>query len=212
MICMKEFLQPAQQDRSRETQERILQATKRLLKNELFESISIRRIVEEANTSIGSFYARFSDKNALLPVLYQQYEEHLAVQVPQLKSDVENASSLKEVARSIAAHFVDICGKMPNLSRALYEYVTRSGDAARSTGSLRRKQYRFLIDGMLRFRSQIKHDDPDRAADLGLYFLVVVCRNRLFYPTAPHTQFLKISKKELTSELEKLLCGYLRGG
>lgn len=209
---MGKFLQPAKQDRSRETQNRILRATERLLKTELFESISIRRIVEEAETSIGSFYARFSDKNALLPVLYQQYEDQLAVQVSDLETALENADSLEEVSRHAAAHFVNSWGKTPNLSRALYEYVTCSREAASATGLLRRNQYSFLINAILRFGDQIQHVDPDRAAELGLYFMVVVCRNRLLYPTAPHTQLLKISKRELKIELEKLLCGYLRGG
>ena len=72
---MKELVRTSQQSRSRATQERILNATAKLLRGNPFESISVRRIVEEAETSIGSFYARFRDKDALLPVLYAQSEE-----------------------------------------------------------------------------------------------------------------------------------------
>ncbi len=209
---MSQPLQPAKQDRSRETQDRILRATERLLERELFESISIRQIVDEAGTSIGSFYARFRDKDALLTVLYAEYDQQLKQRVADLETSVAAAGSLDETAEIIVQHLVDTWGEIPNLSRALFEYVTRSPKSAESKkiSDRRRKQYAFLIDALLNFRSEITHDDPKRAAELGLYFMAVACRNRLHYPLAPQSRTLKIPKKELCQELVRLLTGYLR--
>lgn len=209
---MREPLHPSKQDRSRETQERILEATARLLKEHSFESISVRRIVAEAKTSIGSFYARFRDKNALLPVLYAEYEKQLEVRLTHLQEATATAGSLDEIAELIVRHFVDTFGDIPNLSRALYDYATRSPKSSESKdlARQRRKQYGFLLDAMLSFRAEITHTDPTRAVDLGLYFVVVACRNRLLYPMAPQTRTLAITKRELTAELVRLLTGYLR--
>ena len=209
---MSRPLHPAKQDRSRETQARILQATARLLGKEPFESISVRRIVDEAGTSIGSFYARFRDKNALLSVLYAEYEEQLQARLARLEESTADARSLEEVAELIIQHFVATFGEVPNLSRALYEYATRSPKTPESKklAKRRRKQYSFLLDALLSFRAEITHSDPVRAVDLGLYFVVVVCRNRLLYPLAPQSRTLKISNKELKLELARLLTGYLR--
>ncbi len=208
---MSRPLHPPKQDRSRETQARILKATARLLEKEAFESISVRRIVDEAGTSIGSFYARFRDKNALLSVLYAEYEEQLQVRLARLEASTADARSLQEVAELIVLHFVDTFGEIPNLSRALYEYATRSPEAAESKklAERRRAQYAFLLDALLSFRDVITHSDPVRAVDLGLYFVVVACRNRLLYPLAPQTRTLMISKKELKLELVRLLTAYL---
>jgi len=208
---MSQFLQPAKQDRSRETQDRILRATERLLEKEPFESISVRRIIKQAGTSIGSFYARFRDKNALLPVLYEEYEEQLQFRLVRLQKSTAGASSLEEVAGMIVRHFVETYGEIPNLSRALYEFATRSPKAAESKklAERRRKQYLFLFDALLSFRSQITHHDPQRAVELGVYFMVVACRNRLLYPLAPQTRTLKISQQELKLELVRTLTGYL---
>lgn len=209
---MRRTLHPPKQDRSRETQARILHATAKLLEKELFESISVRRIVNEAGTSIGSFYARFPDKSALLSVLYAEYEKQLEVRLARLQESTANAHSLEELAELIVEHFVVIFGEIPNLSRALYEYATRSPKSteSKSVAQRRRKQYSFLLDALLSFRAEIAHPDPVRAVDLGLYFVTVTCRNRLFYPLAPQTRTLKISKKELKLELVRLLTVYLR--
>ena len=209
---MRRYLHPPKQDRSRETQARILHATSKLLEKELFESISVRRIVNEAGTSIGSFYARFPDKSALLSVLYAEYEKQLEVRLARLQESTANAHSLEELAELIVEHFVVIFGEIPNLSRALYEYATRSPKSteSKSVAQRRRKQYSFLLDALLSFRAEIAHPDPVRAVDLGLYFVTVTCRNRLFYPLAPQSRILKISKKELKVELVRLLTAYLR--
>jgi len=209
---MSQLVQPPKQDRSRRTQDRILRATEKLLRREQFEAIPLRRIIDEAGTSIGSFYARFRDKNALLPVLYAEYEGQLQERLVRLQRSTANARSLETVAGHIVEHFVDTYGEIPNLSRALYEYATRSPRAAesRQLADRRYKQYKFLLDALLSFRDEITHDDPPRAVELALYFMVVACRNRLFYPLAPQTRIVKISKQELKQELVRQLTGYLR--
>ena len=176
-----------------------------------FESISVRRIIKEAGTSIGSFYARFRDKDALLPVLYAEYEQRLIDRLEKLKKSIVGLNSLEKVVELIVQHFVTTYGEIPNLSRALYEYTTRSPKAKESKDLAVRRhaQYSFLFDVLLDFRSEFNHPDPPRAVELGLYFMVVACRNRLLYPLAPQTRTLNLSQKELKPELVRLLIGYL---
>ncbi len=92
---------------SRQTQDRILRATEKLLAKDSFGVISVRRIVQAANTTIVSFYARFRDKNALLPgLLYAEYEEQLqAAGFAQLQESMAYANQeLDEVAELIVQH------------------------------------------------------------------------------------------------------------
>ncbi len=209
---MSQLVQPAKQDRSRKTQDRILRATEKLLRREQFEAIPVRRIVEEAGTSIGSFYARFRDKHALLPVLYAEYEVQLQERLVRLQRSTANARSLETAAGYIVQHFVDTYGEIPNLSRALYEYATRSPRTTESKmfAERRYKQYEFLLDALMSYRNEITHADPPRAVELAVYFMVVACRNRLFYPLAPQTRMVNISRQELKLELVRQLTGYLR--
>ena len=210
---MSDLVNRPKQDRGWETQERILKACRRLLKKKSFDAISVRQLVREAETSIGSFYARFRDKDALLPVLYGQYDQQLADKIEQLKTDAANARSLDEIAQLTVQHFITTL-EIPNLSRALYEYVTRNPNSkeSRALAKKRADQYDFLNDALLRFRNEISHSDPKRAIELAIYFVAMTSRNRLLYPQAPHTRTMQISIDELNRELTILFTGYLSNG
>lgn len=208
---MSQAFKPAKQERGKQTQERILQATRKLLVDEDFESISVRQIVREAKTSIGSFYARFQDKHALLSVLFAEYEETLTRRLTGLQAALDGASSMEESAQHIVSHFVERYGEIPNLSRALYEFATRhpKSEELEILSRKRRQQYAFLNDALAAYAAEITHPDPERAVELAIYFMIVACRNRLLYPYAPQTRTMKISKNELKIELARLLTGYL---
>ena len=210
-MTMSGALQEAKQDRSRETLENILRATRELLRTQDFESITIRKIIKKAGTSIGSFYARFRDKDALLPVLYAEYESRLRRKLTALENETETASSLRELAAIFVDHIIDIKGEIPNLSRALFEYATREPDSKDSKDLSKRRmsQYGFIFKAFLRFEDEIQHPDPERGIELGIYFTVTACRIRLLYPKNPQTRTLKLNKPELREELQRLLCSYL---
>lgn len=209
---MGELVNPAKQERSRKNQVRILEATEMLLRAQPFEAISVRDIVAAANTSIGAFYSRFRNKEALLPVLVSEQEARLAGKLVRLKKQTANARSMEELADYAISHFVTRYGESPNLSRAVYEYATRRRGASESRRHARQRydQYSFLIDALLAFKSEITHADPARAVELALYFAIVACRNRLLYPDGPQTRVVGISKSELKTELVRQLCSYLR--
>lgn len=209
---MKLLVQPSKQERSLATQRRILRATEQLLRAEPFDAISVRRIVKEARTSIGSFYARFADKDALLPVLYSNYEERLSKKISEFRANVAASDSLEELADLTADHFVARYGLTPNLSRAMFEFATRDPESARGRrhSDQRLAQYDFLISALAPHVSAGRADEARRVAELGIYFLTVACRNRLFYPHYPQTRKLKMSKNELRTELARMLTSYVR--
>ncbi|MBO5461520.1 MAG: TetR/AcrR family transcriptional regulator [Ruminococcus sp.] len=55
-----------QQQKSKETKEKIFQAAKRILQKKGYEELSIKNICEEAGVSNGSFYHHFKTKDDLL--------------------------------------------------------------------------------------------------------------------------------------------------
>jgi len=59
------------------TLERFVSATRRLLDDRSFEAITVTDIVHEADRTVGSFYARFEDKYAVLHVLSERTDERL---------------------------------------------------------------------------------------------------------------------------------------
>ncbi|WP_028115794.1 TetR/AcrR family transcriptional regulator [Ferrimonas senticii] len=68
--------QPKQQ-RSQQTQQRLLLALDACLQRKYFEQITVAELAAEAGVSVGTVYRRFKDKEALLPLLYQRFSDDL---------------------------------------------------------------------------------------------------------------------------------------
>jgi AcrR family transcriptional regulator len=65
------------QARSQETLERFVEATRLLLADRAFDEITVHDIVAAADRTVGSFYARFDDKDAVLHVLVERLDERI---------------------------------------------------------------------------------------------------------------------------------------
>ncbi len=68
-------LSPPRQRRSQDTLDAISKATKELLRTHTFSELTVQDIVRAADSSAGSFYARFKGKRALLHYLHDELAE-----------------------------------------------------------------------------------------------------------------------------------------
>jgi AcrR family transcriptional regulator len=68
-------VRPPKQERSRKTLERIASAALELLRESGLEGTTVSDIVERANTSVGSFYARFGGKDDLVRYLRDRFRD-----------------------------------------------------------------------------------------------------------------------------------------
>src|SRR3954465_1577917 len=67
------FFRPPQQLRSRETLDRILDAAEQVLEQKTFNEATLAEIMERAGVTVGAFYRRFPDKDALLHHLEEPF-------------------------------------------------------------------------------------------------------------------------------------------
>jgi len=72
------WVRAPRQARSQETLGRFVEATRRLLQERSFDDITVHDIVAAADRTVGSFYARFEDKDAVLHVLVDQLDERVS--------------------------------------------------------------------------------------------------------------------------------------
>jgi AcrR family transcriptional regulator len=72
-----EWVRAPRQARSQATLERFVEATRQLLEQESFEDITVADIVARAERTVGSFYARFDDKYAVLHVLTDRLQQRV---------------------------------------------------------------------------------------------------------------------------------------
>src|SRR6476619_3790713 len=87
-MSQSRFFRPPQQSRSQETLDRILDAAEQVLDAKAFGEATLAEIMERAGVTVGAFYRRFPDKDALLHHL----DERLFGEVHQMADDVLDPS------------------------------------------------------------------------------------------------------------------------
>lgn len=97
-----------QQQKSRETREKIFEAAKRILQKKGYEELSIKNICEEAGVSNGSFYHHFKTKDDLL----SYYIEDQPKIDPDLLELPESVSGVKEGIIQVYMNYVKYCREL----------------------------------------------------------------------------------------------------
>lgn len=97
-----------QQQKSRETREKIFQAAKRILQKKGYEELSIKNICEEAGVSNGSFYHHFKTKDDLL----SYYIEDQPKIDPDLLELPENVTGVKTGIIQVYMNYVKYCREL----------------------------------------------------------------------------------------------------
>jgi AcrR family transcriptional regulator len=116
-----------QQDRSRTTKSRLLDAGQLLICRKGYHGTNSKEIAAEAGAAIGSFYAYFRDKKDLFIAILERYTERIFASVPDLPIQElaqEQAGDLlhEYVGSVIRAH------DLPELHRELYVVLRNDPD------------------------------------------------------------------------------------
>lgn len=199
------------QARSAGTLRALLHATEQLLERHHFEDIPIGRLLELAEVSVGSFYARFHSKEDLLPHLYAAYSDNLSERMggwlaPERWAAKGLAIRLRELLRMAVANYRERRG----LLRAVALLArARPGQVAKSAWRERDDQYRTAAALLLECRSEIRHPDPALAVQTGILFVLAACRDKILFAEAPHPASVKITDAQLAAELARALHAYL---
>lgn len=203
--------EPAQQ-RGRDTVDRFATAAEDLLRTRPFEEISIRDIVRRAGRPVGSFYARFASKEALLPLLYQRYHEGLESLFATRLARVDWESLDFEAAIVAMVEFVMAqYAERRWLIRALALF-TRSRPEALPTDLVerRRRVYDHAVRVLIRHRARIAHRDPEAAIQFGVFLVSAVAREKLLFGESPLSRITPMTRKRLREQLVRAFLGYLR--
>ena len=209
---MSSTFRPPRQQRSAATLDRIVKAAEELFAEGGFEATTVDDIVARAGSSKGSFYARFTDKQALLAYLGGECLSRAKATWAELLDPERTASRpldtvIEELVRNLVA---DYRGSDGPLMRALTIEARQQpgGEFQEMTDDLDR-HIRDSLEGLLRARSaEISHPSPKRAARVGLLMLDASTREAVLFATDRGGP-LGVSDAELRRELTRGYLGYL---
>ena len=188
--------------------DRIVAATQRLLRRQRFEDITIAEIVAEAQTSTGSFYARFGSKDALLPYLYAAYNaESAAATEGLLESDALKADSLREAVASLIRLVRAGPVKMDQLVRTMVLYARSHPERLPESAPARSRRFYDMMGTL--FRPHVKASDAERRVRFASFATATLLREHHFFPDAPLATALGLNEEDFAVEVEKMTSAYL---
>ena len=208
-MCAQTII-PPRQARSKNTQEKLLQALHTCLEHKFFEQITIRELSEEAGVSVGTFYRRFKDKESLLPLLYQEYGQDLRAWVNELEQ--RDYDSLQEVVTTMALETYSFIDSKQAVYRTLHLNARLESTLIASDPEVdRRKIYSQLRNILLRFPSKIQSEHKTCVADTMVFILISTILDKVLYPELTPAIACELNPQAFAYELPKLLLPYLTG-
>jgi AcrR family transcriptional regulator len=170
------------QSRSQQTLTRLVHAGARLLQERPFAAITVADLVAEARSSVGSFYARFDDKDAFLGLLHEYYQQQVmqgvdALLDPQRVSGLGIEATLRQVVPVFVATHRDVGGMM----RALHAQAAVDDAFRVREEQMNRHIARRFSQALLQWRDDIGHPDPERAIDFAVVSLLGALIQRVFF-------------------------------
>ena len=175
-----------------------------------FADVKVTDITRAARSSVGAFYGRFEDKDALLDFLDETGLQGVRHEAERLKNNSEwQSTSLFEVIPEIVRFLVRYHRERRGVLRAILARARMRQGARRGKLSPIDARYRGLIDVILARRSEIDHPSPDQAVFLGFIMVLSALRERILFPESM-TIRLPISDEMLARELANAYLAYLR--
>ena len=204
-----EWVKPAQQDRSRDTHARIVAAAERLLsRGRSWAELSVADLVAEADASVGAFYNRFRDKDALLHVLQLELYAQGAATAAKAQELASSELPLEDVVGAFVTVAVASYREQRGLRRALLVEMCTNAVFRERAIELSKLTCSGLVGGLA---SHVKGKDVGRLAtviDVAHRFVYGTLDQMLLYDDQAPTG-RKITDARLTEELTAACIGYL---
>lgn len=202
---------PPRQTRSQATLDRILDAAERVFEEKSFSEATVAEIMSRAGVTVGAFYRRFPDKDALLHLLDERFftdmkERGDGLLDPERWRGASVADILTELARTAVEVYTSSRGIARSLFlRARLDPVIQT--TAKQVNAHFIEHLRLLLLDAER-RHEIKHPEPERAIALGfMMFFGALREATVFGEVWPDHE--QIVGDNLSQEMARLYLSYL---
>ncbi|WP_285164899.1 TetR/AcrR family transcriptional regulator [Shewanella goraebulensis] len=201
------------QKRSQETHDKFLVSLQNALKVKYFEHISIKELAEGAGVSVGTFYRRFENKEALLPLLYDAFGKELGQWIDQMES--AECHTLEQQVTLLCRSTNDFLDARKSVFRTIHLNARLHSDTMFANPTLDRNEaYSRLSNLLLKFspdnNDSIQVDlKKQQAADMAIYMLINSLLDKILYPSLTPAIACSMDQETFVTELPQMLLNYL---
>ncbi|MCB9678729.1 MAG: TetR family transcriptional regulator [Alphaproteobacteria bacterium] len=197
------------QERSERTLESLLDAAERILEVQPLQSAGVSAIAKEAGSSVGAFYHRFPDKQALARTLYQRFRNQSLATVKSnfdpSQWDGHDLASVIDALIGFTAHDYLL---RPGLRRFAMHLVESDPDIRNLSKQLSGAVVDAFEELLVARRAEYTHPDPRLAAEfLHRMMFSMLDQVALFHGEAPTGN--EITEEVLVRELSDAIKAYL---
>jgi len=200
------WVKPPQQERTRQTLGRLLDAAEAMVADRGFDETSIADIAAAAGSSVGGFYRRFRDKDGLLQALHERFcEEARATADEALDPARWSGAPASEVVTQFTAFLVGIYRERAGLFRAfLHRSIVEPSVLQRQE-----ELFEYLAMGLSAVLSDrldpVRHPDPEFAVRFSLRVLL----GTLDETYALRSRDLELTDERTATEMTRVVTSYL---
>jgi AcrR family transcriptional regulator len=200
---------PPQQTRSQATLDRILDAAESVLAEKSFSEATLAEIMDRAGVTVGAFYRRFPDKDALLHLLDNRFFAELYELAQTLLGDSKwQGATVPQIVHEVTATAVRLYRQRRGLLRSLFLRARTDPVIMKSARDVNAHYIERLQALLLARGDQISHPDPKRAVELGFMVLTGALRETvLFGEVWPNVS--AVVDDDLPKELARVYLAYL---
>jgi AcrR family transcriptional regulator len=203
-------LRPPQQARSQATLERLLKSTEQLIAEASFDQATVSKITRRSHCSVGAFYNRFLDKEALLDCFddrfFQRARQHWDTffASPQWRQ-----GQLEQRVRRLVTLLVQKNREHRRVLRSLAVYALARPDPRYTARRMQLEDYVLgqIKKGLLAGRSGITHPKPSLAVELALRMILSTVQAVILFGS--HFGGKALSDDVLAGELTRAFLAYL---
>lgn len=202
---------PARQQRSRDTEARLLLAAEEVFARSGVPGATVAEICRTAGVAVGTFYGRFRDKNALLAAFFT---DHFRRAAEALEADFSierwRGRPVGEILGAWVRSRVERFRERRAVARAILTYTRTHPDpafraAVADYSALVVDRFAALLEGSA---DGVRHASPRRAAVIVVSTVEALLKEIALYGEV-RSPALAIADEELVPELTRLTRGYL---
>lgn len=177
-----EWVKPPLQARSQKTMERLLDAAEAMITDEGLEGATVAEIAKRAGSSVGSFYARFSDKEALVRTVLERFTTQAqATATAVLEPSRWEGVPVREALVAMVRFMLQVVEERRGLIVAL---LVRSANdpELNALGQRLHEIITLHLHGLIALRGhRVSHPDPETAVRIAVWMVLSSMETRVLY-------------------------------
>lgn len=201
-----EWVKPPQQARSQQTLERLVDAAEALVEEEGLDAVTVAAVARRAGSSVGSFYSRFKDKDALVRVMFERFgEQSLATAEAVLVAERWEGIPLRDGLELMAHFMLRILDERQQLIVGLLTRAA-SDPELRGFGQRLHALLTERLTALISARATPAHPDPPLAVAMAIWMVLSLMESRALFGREGLPQ---LTDAEMAREMAQMVTRYV---